>query len=65
MAMTDKPVLLLVEPSHDSAESAMFLAVAMERERCAKIAENFARKCGSVIGREAAADIAVRIRGNG
>ena len=36
--------------------------VAEERERCAKIAEDFVRKCGSVGGREAAAEIAARIR---
>jgi hypothetical protein len=33
-----------------------------ERERCAKIAERYERKCGSVNGRKAALDIASEIR---
>ncbi len=43
--MTQKPVLVLVEPQQDSAESAIFLAIAMERERCAKIADDYAAYC--------------------
>ena len=37
-------------------------SVASERERCAKIAEKFARQTGSVNGREAARKIASLIR---
>lgn len=38
--MAENPLLVLVEPPRHSAESAIFLAIAMERERIAKFVES-------------------------